>query len=359
MRIVSVNVLAAFLLIAPLHAQNDTMTAGQPSPLFSWNDVLELTIEAPFETVFKERGQESTDHPALLRYRAADGSPDSVSIEVRTRGKFRLKRSTCNFPPIRVNFPRGDVENTIFDGQNHLKLVTHCQNGRDEYEQQVILEYLVYRILQVLTPRAALTRLAHITYVDTDDDDLDSITKYAFFIEDEQMMAARNGVSILEVPQVSPENYDQRQLILIDVFQYMIGNTDWDAYSKSEDQDRCCHNQWVIGDPAGPVYPVPYDFDWSGLVDRRYAKPDPSLRIRNVRQRLFRGVCRPREEIDAVLPLFIEKKAEIYDLFRNQPQLEEKYVEKSLEYLDDFYETITDPGKVESRMLRDCRQTRQ
>jgi hypothetical protein len=357
-RIVSFTTASAIVVITPLHAQIDTMSTGQPSPLFSSHEVLELTIEAPFETVFKERGQESTDHPALLRYWAADGSRDSVPIEVKTRGKFRLQRSTCNFPPIRVDFPRGDVENTIFQGQNHLKLVTHCQNGRDEYEQQVILEYLVYRMLHVLTERTALTRLAHITYVDTDDDDLDSLTRYAFFIEDEEMVAARNGVSLLEVPQVSPWNYDQRQLILIDVFQYMIGNTDWDAYSKSEDQERCCHNQWVIGEPAGPVYPVPYDFDWSGLVDRRYAKPDPSLRIRDVRERQFRGVCRAREDIEAVLPLFVEKQAEIYDLFRNQPLLEERYVERSLDFLDDFYEIINDPKKVESRMLRDCRHVR-
>jgi hypothetical protein len=349
-------VAVAFVLASPLPAQNDSTNIGQPSPLFSAHDVLEFTIEAPFETVFKERGQESTDHPALLRYVTDDGSPDSVEIEVRTRGKFRLQRSTCNFPPIRLDFPRGAVENTLFHGQNHIKLVTHCQNGRDEYEQELILEYLVYRMFSLFTERSFQTRMARITYVDTDDDDLDSLTRYAFLIESEEMLAARNGVQLVEVPQVPPFSYDQPQLVLVDVFQYMIGNTDWDGYKKSEDQDICCHNLRVIGDPTAVVYPVPYDFDWSGLVDRRYAKPDPSLRIRSVRQRQFRGVCRAREEIEAVLPLFIEKREELYDLFRNQPGLEEKYIEDSLEYLDEFYEVITDPGKVNSRMVRDCRR---
>lgn len=345
----------ALVLVSPLHAQTGRPAAGQPSPLFASDSVLELIVEAPFKTVFKERGQESSYHPALLRYQGAGGSLDSVAIEVKTRGKFRLQRSTCNFPPIRVDFPRKELDNTVFEGQNRLKLVTHCQNGRSDYEQQVILEYLIYRMYSLLTESSFLTRMAHITYVDTDDDG-DPITRYAFFIEDEDMMAERNGWKLLEFEQVPPWEYDQEQLMLVEVFQYMIGNTDWDGFKKAQDQDICCHNLRVIGDPTGPVLPVPYDFDWSGLVNRRYARPDPSLRIRSVRQRLYRGVCRPREDLDPVLARFNEVKDTIYDLFRTQRGLEDEFKEKSLEYLDDFYETINDPGKVNSRMLRDCRR---
>jgi len=355
MRTATLSTLAAALLISsPVVAQNEESAARTPSPLFASQDLLELTIEAPFETIFKEREQESSDHPALLKYIAQDGSLDSVAIEVKTRGKFRLQRSNCNFPPIRVDFPRDSVANTVFEGQNQLKLVTHCQNGRSEYEQQVVLEYLVYRMLNVLTNMSFRARLAHITYVDLDDD-RDSLTRYAFFIEDEEMMAQRVGWESLVLMQVPPWEYDQEQLNLVEVFQYMVANTDWDGFKKSEDQEACCHNLKVIGNPAGPVFPVPYDFDWT-VVDRRYAKPDPSLPIRTVRQRHFRGVCRPQEELEAVFPLFNEKKEEIYSLFRNSPYLEPKFIEDTIEYLDEFYEVIDDPGKVRSRLMRDCRQ---
>jgi hypothetical protein len=255
-----------------------------------------------------------------------------------------------------VRFSGESVAGTVFDGQDRLKVVTHCQTGRSDYEQQVILEYLVYRTLNVLTDMSFKVRLARITYVDLDDD-RDSLTRYAFFIEEEDMMAQRIGWASLEVQQVSPWDYDQDQLNLVEVFQYMVANTDWDGFKKSDDQESCCHNLKVIGNPAGPVFPVPYDFDWTGLVNRRYAKPDPSLRIRTVRQRLFRGVCRERGELEAVFPLFNQKKDEIYDLFRSQAGLDPRLVEQSLEYLDEFYEVIDDPGKVSSRMMRDCRPT--
>jgi hypothetical protein len=359
MRIANYSAVAAVLLLAaPLVGQEDTPAADLPGPLFTSHDMLELTIEAPFKTVFKEREQESSYHPAVLKFPAADGSVDSMDIDVKTRGKFRLDRSNCNFPPIRVRFSGKRVAGTVFDGEDRLKLVTHCDNRRSEYEQQVILEYLVYRTLNVLTDLSLRVRLARITYVDLDED-RDSLTRYAFFIEDEDKMAQRVGWASLEVQQVSPWNYDQEQLSLVDVFQYMVANTDWDAFGKADDQEFFCHNLKVIGNLAGPVFPVPYDFDWTGLVNRRYAKPDPTLPIRSVRQRLYRGVCRERADVEVVFPLFNQKQAEIYDLFRNQTGLEPKRVEQTLEYLDEFYEVINDPGKVNSRMLRDCRRTRQ
>ena len=107
----------------------------------------------------------------------------------------------------------------------------------------------------------------------------------------------------------------------------------------------------------GPVFPIPYDFDFSGIVDARYATPDESLDIRNVRQRQYRGICRPREEIDATLEVFQEKKESIYSLYRSQEGLEERTLEDTIDYLDDFYEIIDDPGKVRGRIERDCRRT--
>ena len=39
---------------------------------------------------------------------------------------------------------------------------------------------------------------------------------------------------------------------------------------------------------AARYMPVPYDFDWSGVVFTRYATTDPRLGIRTVQERLFR-----------------------------------------------------------------------
>jgi hypothetical protein len=139
------------------------------------------------------------------------------------------------------------------------------------------------------------------------------------------------------------------------VFQFLVGNTDWAAFSPAPDESECCHNMTVIGDPAGPVFPVPYDFDWTGLVSARYARPDPSLPIRSVRQRVYRGVCHAGGELDATLPAFLKRKEAIYALVQDQEGLEEKRVEQTVKYLDEFYEVIDDPKKVKREVYDRCR----
>ncbi len=326
------------------------------APLFASHDVLSFTIEAPFKTIFKERKQESNYHPAVLKYEDASGTPVSIDFKVKTRGKFRLNRSTCNFPPIRLNFPRKAVANTVFAHQDGIKLVTHCQNKKDDYEQYVLQEYLVYRAFNLLSDMSLRVRLARITYVDTEEDD-EPLTKYAFLIEHDDLLAARSGWEQLVIPSGIPQEFmDPAQIAVVDLFNYMIGNTDFSAFMPPPDDDECCHNVKLFGTMAGPVLPVPYDFDFSGIVDAPYAKPAPSLRIRNVRQRLFRGLCQPtRETVDAAVAKLQENKDAIYALYQEQPDLEEKRLKKTIEFLDKFYEVLDDPDDVTKEFVKNCR----
>lgn len=325
-----------------------------PAPLFNSHDVLRITIEGPLHRVFQERDEEDKESFDGTLWLHSLGIDEAFDVELRTRGHYRLRPTTCQFPPIRVNFKRSQVEGTVFAGQNKIKMVTHCQDHRDEYEQYVLQEYLVYRILNQLTDNSFHVRLAHVTYVDTEGR-RDDITRYAFFIEDEDAMAERNGWDVLEVPTVLPSQMRQDALVLVELFEFMIGNTDWDAFV-GERGDVCCHNGVVIGSYRDfVVIPVPYDFDLCGLIWTRYSSPDPRLPIRNVRQRLYRGICRPREELEAVFPLFEDKRAAIYELVRTLPDLDPKRLEDTIEYLDEFYDIIGDPDKVERELLNRCR----
>jgi hypothetical protein len=214
---------------------------------------------------------------------------------------------------------------------------------------------MVYRLYNLFSDLSFRVRLARITYVDTEED-RDTITRFGFFIEDEDHLALRSGWEALKVRQVPPSAYDQDQLNLVEVFQYLIGNTDWDGFRNAPDEDDCCHNVKVVGDMVGPVFPIPYDFDFSGIVDTRYATPDPSLDIRRVRDRLYRGICRSREELDATLQVFIRNKEAVYSLYREQEGLDEDTLEDTIEYIDDFYEIIEDSGRVGRHIERDCRR---
>jgi len=218
----------------------------------------------------------------------------------------------------------------------------------------VLMEYGTYRTLNILTDLSFRVRLAHVTYVDTSGED-DPFTRYAFLIEDDEMMALRNGGRRIDWTggQLDPRLLEKEHAILVDVFQYMIGNTDWSGVEM--------HNMEVFQTFEGVPSTIPFDFDFSGLVNTRYATPDPSLDIRRVRQRLFRGFCpdqvgRTPEEYEAAYAYFKEKKEEIYEMWRGMEGLEEDRLKDTLEYFDEFYETLDDPGRIESRMMRACRR---
>src|SRR2546422_8023585 len=103
----------------------------------------------------------------------------------------------------------------------------------------------------------------------------------------------------------------------------MIGNTDF-AFT-------ALHNIVLISDSAGVVYPVPYDFDWSGVISAPYARPDSRLGIATVRIRTYRGTCRTPDDFAPLFARFNAAKDSIYALYRGQPDLEPKRVERSEE----------------------------
>ena len=329
--------------------------ASTPQPLFASHDPLEFTLEAPLKAVLRERSQESAEFPAIISYTDDAGRRVSVDLEISTRGRRRLDRAICRFPPLQLDFPRAKVGGTIFANQDNVKLVTHCQDSRDAYEQYVLQEYLVYRTFNLLSDLSFRVRLARITYVDLEED-RDAVTKYALLIEHKDLVAERNGWEVLEIPMIAPEYFDANQLSIVEVFQYMIGNTDWSAFRAPSGEPECCHNAKAVGDMAGPVFSVPYDFDQAGVVRTRYATPDARFNLRNVGQRLYRGVCRPREEFNRALASFNEQRDAIYALHRAQDDLAPDRLKRMLEYYDEFYEIINDEGKFRREILNKCRR---
>ena len=131
------------------------------------------------------------------------------------------------------------------------------------------------------------------------------------------------------------------------VFQYMVGNTDWSMVQ--------FHNAEVFQNSEGVYVPVPFDFDWTGFVSARYARPTEGLRIRNVRQRIYRGFCRPNFDFSTVYAQFLEIRADLEALYMGQEGLDEDNREDAVEYLDDFYDDIRSPERARDQLEEDCR----
>jgi len=325
-------------------------TPASANPLFQSDDTLEITIEAPLTTLVKKRSD--VDYlDGTIGYTDAAGVDKSFDLKLRTRGRFRLKKSTCVFPPIRLNFRKGQVKDSLFENQDKLKLVTHCKSTRPQSEQLVLREYLAYRILETLTDKSLATRLLKITYIDSESDK-EPLIKYGFVIEDDDHVAERVALTSLKSIGLNYRDLDAKQANLVSVFQYLIGNTDY-SIIRGPDGDDCCHNSIPLSN-GEKVFPVPYDFDFSGIVDARYASPNPRFKIRKVTQRLYRGRCSHNSILPDTLAYMQTKKVEIYGLVDQIVDLDKKNRQKVTRYLDSFYEDISDDEEIEKKLIKKC-----
>lgn len=314
------------------------------SPLFAENSVLHIRLTGPLRTLFKN---DSDRDELKFSLRAND---IEHSIKVQLRGKSR--RVVCDFPPLRLNFSSADTAESVFAGQDKLKLVTHC-HPRSANEHDVLQEYAAYRILNILTDHSFRVRLLRITYDDIENQSDDSATaRYGFLIEPRAGLAVRVGSTPVELSGVRLSSLDGVHAASVFIFQYLIGNTDWSLVSADGD-DACCHNGDLF--EVGSVrYFVPYDFDRSGLVNARYARPDPSLRISRVTQRLYRGYCIAPENIAVALNAIISRREEILNVVAELPDLPQKKINATTKYLERFFKKAENKEKLVEIFARRC-----
>lgn len=347
--ILPVLVLAGFLPPAGDAAARDP---GQPDPLFTNQDILEIHISGPMSTLVDDRPDDEY-LPAKLSWLEPGGEQMTVDIGIRTRGNFRRRKETCGFPPLRVNFRKDDVKDTLFHKQDALKLVTHCMDRRDKYEQNLLKEYLIYRMLNVLTDTSYRVRLLRVRYTDTEDDD-DAREAYGVFIEHSKRFGKRTGLEELAVQRTRYDNLEPAYAALTAMFHFMIGNTDYSPIA-GPDEDECCHNADLFGADDGLAYPVPYDFDMSGMVNAPYAAPNERFGIRKVTQRLYRGYCVHNSFLAGAAETFRDKRGLLLALIDDEDTLTDKTAKSMRRYLDSFYEIIDDRKSMDRKIIQACR----
>ena len=321
---------------------------GWPDPLFQSDESLKVTIEAPFTTLVRERPRD--DYlPGVIKYLQADGTAVELDLEIRTRGHFRHR--TCDYPPVLLNLKRKQTGGTLFDGQNKLKLVIPCEYD-DRYEQSVLREYLAYRILNVVSDLSFRARLLRVSFANTEKTKEPEV-RYAFLIEHKNRLGERHQLEDLKVERTTVASIDRERLNLTSVFAFLIGNTDFSPIA-GPPGDVCCHNYVLFGNNIDPIIAIPYDFDQSGFVNAPYAEVNENFRIKNVRQRLYRGRCVNNEHVVASLQKFRESRDAIYALIDEQEGLKPYVRESLVRYVDDFYELINKPEVVERKIINKC-----
>ena len=329
---------------APVTAEEKESATKRTERLFGSDEPLEITLTADFKATFKSRDTLNVKpQKATLTVKDSSGAPVQIPIEIAPRGHFRLRSDVCNFPPIRLIFSDSGKKGTPFAGQKSLKLGTHCNQRDKEYAEIPVREYAAYETLNMMTDLSYKARLAKVTYAQVGDEK-DQVIKYGLLIEDESDMAKRNGGRIFTVRGGTFADMEPQQMAIISVFAYYLGNTDWSLYS--------LHNIRLV--IMGDKYvPVPYDFDWSGAVFARYAKPDPRLGIPTVQDRLYRGPCLTPADLAPVLAKYNERRQDIKALYARLP-VDDGYRRRATDYFDDFYRVIGDQRQVKRELIETC-----
>lgn len=327
------------LTVAIVVAQGVVAGADTTHLLFARDSALRFTLTANLRLLLKDRGETPVNHPVVLTYADDRQQPVTLPVAVKVRGNFRRSSANCSFPPLLLNFPKKKTHHTLFEGQNKLKLVTHCQT-----EEYVVREYLVYKLFNLLTDRSFRASLARVTYADSLGKRAPE-THWAFLLEDEVAMAKRNGGTVYSQKQTNARYVDSLGMATVAVFEYLIGNTDWSV--------PYLHNIRLLSLSAhSDPFPVPYDFDHAGIVEANYARPAEQLAIQSVRQRLYQGLPYPVTIFQKVFDQFNQLKPQLYAVYTNDSRLSPAYVKRTLKYLDDFYGIINKPASVRSEFFK-------
>lgn len=331
---------AMLLFAAPAYAQ-------QAKPLFETDAPLRLTITGPISKLIADR-ENDQEVPGTV------AGPDGQALPVRLklRGITRRTAEICEFPPLRINFTGPPPAASPFAGQNRLKLVTHCRTSAS-FQQHLLIEYAAYRMYNLLTPRSFRVRLAQIEYRDSSGRPI--VTRDGFFIEELGDVAKRNTLPMTGARErIMLANLSSADAGRYSMFQHMLANHDW-SMRAGPPRDYCCHNAELIGPlGAGSVVPIPYDFDFSGLVGAFYAKPPESVQIVDVRQRLYRGFCTHNGAALAAARQMRALRPQMLAVLGQVPGLLPATQRRATAFLERFFaDTAADDG-VGAKVLKRC-----
>lgn len=290
---------------------------------------------------------DSTFIDSFLIYKTPEGTLDTLEVGLRARGNFRKEH--CYYPPIRMKLKKQEGKGNLFDGSRNLKVVFPCTIAKNA-DSYIVKEFLCYRFYEQVSQYTFQTRMIRINFVNEDDRKGEMNSLLGFLIEDDDKVADRFDGEILENKRIAGMVLEDSSAIRHDLFQFMIGNTDWSSLYQ--------HNMKILKLDAKTVVPLAYDFDMTGMVMPPYAQVSTLVDIESVSDRLYRGYCRDEQLMKAIRDEFLAKETVLYaeiDQFEDLVSASEmKFMNK---YLEDFFKILKDEKRFEYNILNACRTT--
>ncbi len=293
-----------------------------------------MTLEADLTTIIAQKKTNQYFPGSLM---TEDGK--TYAIELRPRGKYRRKIS--EIPPLKIKFKKKFLASEGLDTLNDIKLVLPTVDNADG-DELIIKEYLIYKMFERLTQASVRARLIRLTIRDTHVEKSKK-TMYAILIEDEEETIARMKGSPVDQYGIPTDSLITNQAALVVMFEYMIGNTDWEIAMMR-------NVRLVRSNESGKVLVLPYDFDFSGLVSAPYASPSSDSGLKTVRDRFLMSNGLKIESLRRATQMMKGCRKDFYDICRSK-HLNRPAAAEMISYLDTFFQLVEANDEVPTTHL--------
>lgn len=321
-------------------------TLSTSSSIFTDEKPLNLTLKYDITSFIKHKNKgEYLD--AVLTIHESETDSIVKNIRLKARGNFR--RGYCFFPPIYLNFKTDPIENTDLKDINKVKLVTHCSSSKS-YQNYILKEYLAYKLYNTLSDYSFRVKLVNVNYIDTGLKGRNYYKK-GFLIEPVELLARRTNSVEVDTKLINGNNVKEKDVDRVALFEYLIANSDW--------RIKTGHNMKYLksmDDITTKVIPVPYDFDYSGIVNASYAVPQEWTSLKTVTEREYLGYCRTNDNMSLqTIDLFVQNRDKIYSVISGFQYLDEKEKRRMINFVKEFYDEAGSPGGLLKTLKKECR----
>lgn len=334
------------IISSPIFFVHIALLAQNPQ-FFTSEIPLEMTLQFPRKGLL-EQTNDSTYLPTTLQLFYGD-TLHTIQALIRSRGDFR--RKNCFFTPLKLKFDAAQTSGTPIEGISKIKVVLPCKKeaGKDDL---LIREYLAYKIYEGLMPYHFRTKLIDVQWKDTSRKRGSVYAAKAIMLEDIDETAMRYESKEIK-RMIPPQQQDDSTSVGLAYFEFLIANTDYSTRGR--------HNVKLIF-KDGRIFPIPYDFDLSGLVNASYAEVSGmrnlSKRIDDVTQRAYKGYLRDHAVMYAMRQHYLEQKDQVLSVIRAHEGLfkDNGTTRTILQFVSDFYEVLEDDKKFERQILNNARK---
>lgn len=299
---------------------------------------LTIVLDTDLKKLFVTNKMEEVYQPATLVAYHNKEYNRKWNVRLRTRGNMR--KQVSKFPPLKIDFSKTTLDYLGFTKNDKLKLVLPCNTSK-RYQQRLYREHVIYQLYQQVDSLGYHTHLVDVIFEDNGKKKYDMT---GFFIEDEEDFALRTNTKIIDEGVIRMQSLERDHYVKMAFFQYMILNTDFSVDNK--------HNLEIVIVP-GQLQPlaIPYDFDYSGMVDQDYAHPYEKLPIKTVRDYIFRGQNLSLEEVKMAVEFYKPLEGIFKKIIDDANYLDKQSKRSMKKDIDEFYKRLNNEDKWEKRFL--------